>query len=390
MKQADRWQVNAALIEMAMNENRRIIDTNSSSYTQQPASVGTGDRKTKFQVMAEIQQTTALVQSAFNQAYRYQENEYYEVARRFFKDDSKDIEVREFQAACLRAGVPKKALCIEYWDIEPTQVMGAGNSTMQMAISEQLLNMRNLFDPEPQRDILREVTFNITGDAAKAEAWVPESATRVTDSTHDAQLACGALMQGLPVSLKTGMNHQEYVVTMVGNLTILVKRAEAEGGMATQKEIQGFSAIAQNTQQHLKILAQDKNQRQFVTEVEKEIANLMNMVRAFAQRLQEQQQQAQQQGAGIPPADAAKIQAIQMQAQVKADNAKSSHALKTAQKQVSFEEKQKQDQIAFELDQRRKNAEAMHEHARGQVQAESDNGIAAAEAAAAAVEGETK
>ena len=197
-------------------------------------------------------------------------------------------------------------------------------------------------------------------------------------------------MQGLPVSLKTGMNHQEYVVTMVGNLTILVKRAEAEGGMATQKEIQGFSAIAQNTQQHLKILAQDKNQRQFVTEVEKEIANLMNMVRAFAQRLQEQQQQAQQQGAGIPPADAAKIQAIQMQAQVKADNAKSSHALKTAQKQVSFEEKQKQDQIAFELDQRRKNAEAMHEHARGQVQAESDNGIAAAEAAAAAVEGETK
>lgn len=386
VKQADRWQVNASLIEMAMNENRRVIDQNSSSFTQQPASVGTGDRKTKFQVMAEIQQTTALVQAAFNQAYRYQEGEYYEIFRRFCRCDSDDIDVREFRANCLRQGVPEKCLMPDCWEIKPTQVIGAGNKTMEMAISEQLLSMRNLFDPEPQREILRDVTFAITGDAAKAEAWVPDEPVRVTDSVHDAQLATGTLMMGLPVSMKTGMNHKEYVVTLVGNLTLMIQKCQKQGGMATQQQIEGFSAVAQHIQQHLQILSQDPAEKPFVTEVEKEVAKMMNLVRAFSQRLQEQQQEAQAQSGGIPPDQQAKVATTQAMAQVKIQNSKTSHAQKTAQKQIAFEGQQQRDQQAFELEQRRKNIEAMHNHARDNVAATIDQ-AAQEQEAAAVVEG---
>ena len=360
--QAERWQVNAELIESAMGENRRIIESNSSGFTQQPGQGTPGDRKTKFQVMAEIQQTTALVQAAFNQAYRYQEEEYREIFRRFARKNSDDIDVREYQAACLRNGVPDKILhnpCC--WDIQPTQVMGSGNKTMEMTIAEQLLQMRQLYDPDAQREILREVTFSVTSDASKAERWVPDQPLKVTDSVHDAQLAMAALMMGIHVDLKTGMNHQEYVRTMLQNLQALIQKDQQGGGTSTPDHIQGFQAVAQNIEQHLQILSQDPNEKQFVAEAQKALAKLMNFVRAFAQRLQEAQQKAQQQGQGLPPEAQAKIQATQAQTAAKIKNTRESHAQKTAQKQIAFEQKLKQGQTQFEQEQARKNLEAVHD-----------------------------
>lgn len=364
--QAERWQVNSELIEAAMSENRRIIESNSSGFTQQGTSQSGGDRKTKFEVMAQIQQTTALVQAAFNQAYRYQEEEYREIFRRFCKKDSDDIDVREFQAGCLRRGVPDKIVhCCDSWEIEPTQVMGSGNKTMEMTIADQLMQMRQLYDPDAQREILREVTFAVTGDADKAERWVPEDPLKVTDSVHDAQLATGTLMQGLPVSIKTGMNHKEYVQTMLQGLQTLIQKDQQAGGTSTPDHITGFQAIAQHIEQHLQLLSQDPNEKAFVAEAQKALAKLMNFVRAFAQRLQEAQKKSQQQGGGMPPEAQAKIQATQAQAAVKSQLATKSHAQKSAQKQLQFEQKQRQDQIAFEQEQARKNAETMNELHRG-------------------------
>jgi hypothetical protein len=359
--QTERWQVNASLLEMAMGEQRRIIESNSSSYTQQlQQGQSGGDRKTKFQVMAEINQTTALVQAGFNQAYRYQEEEYREILRRFFKPNSDDIDVREFQAACLRKGVPQDIQDVSYWDLQPTQVMGAGNKTMEMAISEQLLQMRNLYDPEPQREILRDVTFAITGDADKAQRWVPDQPLRVSDSVHDAELAMGALMQGLTVRLKTGMNHKEYVGTMIQELGQLVQKTEQSGGMASPQQIQGFQAIAQHIEQHLQIVSQDRQEKAFVAEAQKALSKIMNVVRAFAQRLQQQAQKQQQNGAGGDPAAAAKLQIEQARGQIKIKNAQDSHAQKTAQRQISFEKEEQRKREQFNAEQQRKNLEAIH------------------------------
>lgn len=372
---AERWQVNTELIMAALNENRHIIESNSSGFTQQAAQQTGGDRKTKFQVMAEIQQTTALVQSAFNQAYRYQEEEYREIFRRFCKKDSDDIDVREFQAGCLRRGVPDKILHNpDCWEIQPTQVMGSGNKTMEMTIADQLMQMRQLYDPDAQREILREVTFAVTSDADKAERWVPEEPLKVTDSVHDAQLATGTLMQGLPVSIKTGMNHQEYVQTMLQNLQLLIQKDQQSGGISTPDHIAGFQAIAQHIEQHLQILSQDKEMKAFVADAQKALAKLMNFVRAFAQRLQEQQQKAQQNGAGIPPEAAAKIQATQLQAQTKSQLATKSHSQKSAQKQLAFEQQQRQKQVEFEQEQARENARTENELHRTNLKSMSDGG----------------
>lgn len=369
VKAGDRWQVNAELLEMVMGENRRIIESNGSSYTAQPGQSQPGDRKTKFQVMAEINQTTALVQSAFNQAYCYQEDEYREIFRRFCKRDSDDIDVRNFRALCLHDGVPESVLDnYEHWDLIPTQVMGSGNKTMEMAISEQLMQMRPMFDPDPQREILREVTFNITGDAGKAARWVPEKPVRVTDAVHDAELSIGTLMSGGYVSLKTGMNHREYVTTLLGNLQMMIQKNIKAGGMATQKEIEGYQAIAQLAAEHLKILAQDQEEKAFVTDAQKLLAKLMNEVKAFAQRLQQQMQKQQQEAQkGKNGEEQAKVQGAVQLTKVKLQGKQAETQQKLKQKDAEFRQKMRQEQIEFQQEQHRNNLEALHENARKRI-----------------------
>lgn len=356
---AERWQIDHQLIGMGMQENQRLIEAHSSSYTQ-PQNFGQDKtQKTKFEVMASINSSTTLVSSALNQAYQYQGGEYREVFRRFCKSNSDDPDVRSFRAACLRKGVPEKLLNPDLWEIEPSRVMGAGNKTLEMAISEQLMNMRPMFDPDPQREILRDVVLNITDDPARAERLVPIDPVKITDSVHDAQLAAGALMQGLPVMVKTGQNHVEYVQALLFTLKTVIDRATQSGGMATPDQIQGMQAIAGHIEQHLKILSQDKNEKQAVAALGKELGKLMNMVKAFEQRLQEQmkkQQQAQGQQGGDPK-DAAKVQAMMLQAQTKAGLAKESHAQKTAQRQISWEQKLKQDKEKFDQEHHHSNVE---------------------------------
>lgn len=364
---AERWQVNADLLELFLNENKKIIDANTSSYTSQTSNTP-GDRKTKFQVMAETSQATALVAGALNQAYHYQEPEYQEIKRRFMRPNSTDPEVRDFRASCLRQRVPEALLVPEAWDVDPERVMGAGNKTMEMSIAEQLMQMRHLYDPEPQREILRRVTTAITDDPDWSLSLVPEEPLKITDTVHDAQLSMSTLMAGYPVAIKTGQNHQQYIQVLLAEMGQEVQGIEKQKGMASPEKIKGWNMVAQNIGQHLKLLAQDPEAKRFVTEAQKQLAKLMNLVRAFQQRLEEQaKKQAQARQKQGDPAAAAKIQSTMMLAKVKAKNATDTKAQKMAQDQLAFTAEEKRKAQEFQAEQRRENIKAQHEHARSQL-----------------------
>jgi hypothetical protein len=360
--QAERWQYNENMMELFMNENQKLIEKHSSAYTAQAAQ-SPGDRKTKFQVMAETSQATALVTSALAQAYQYQEFEYREIMRRFFISDSRDPDVREFRAACLRQGVPEKALSAVCWDLQAERVMGAGNKTMEMQISEQLMAMRHLYDPEPQRDILRRVTTAITDDPDWAMSLVPQEALKVSDSVHDAQLSMATLMAGYPVAVKTGQNHKEYVVVYLSEMGKEIQGIEQQKGMAPPEKIKGWQNVAQAVEMHLKLVAQDKEEKQFVTAAEKRLSKLMNLVRAFVQRLEQAQKKQQQQQGGDPAAQA-KVQAMMMQSQVKMKNSRDAAAQKLAQRQLEFQQKLKLEEAKTGHEIHRENLKFMHEQAR--------------------------
>jgi hypothetical protein len=72
-----------------------------------------------------------------------------------------------------------------------------------------------------------------------------------------------------------------------------------------------------------------------------DLGNMMNMVKAYEQRLMEAAQQQQQQGAGMDPETATKLRSQEILAQAKAENMRQSHAQRTAQRQVQWELDQK-------------------------------------------------
>lgn len=345
----ERMQINEALVQLGLRENASLIREHSSSYSVNPNNMPDKREKTKFEVMAEVNSATALVSASLQQAYAYQVFEYREIFRRFCKESSRDPDVLKFRARCLRQGVPASLLTPEAWEIEPERVMGAGNKTLEMAISQQLMQYRNLYDPEPQRQILRDVTLAITDDAARAAALVPDQPVTVTNSVHDAQLAAGTLMQGLPVAIKTGMNHIEYVDTLLASMAIIISKIQKSGGVGTMDQLSGLGNINAHIGQHIAIIAQDPEEKQRVKIYGDQLGKMMNLVKAFAQRLQEQMQKSNG-GARVDPEMQVKIQAQERMAQIKADSTAKSHAQRTAQRQVQFEMEEKRKQLTHEQD----------------------------------------
>ena len=192
--------------------------------------------------------------------------------------------------------------------------------------------------------------------AARADALVPEKPVHITDSVHDAQLAAGTLMQGLPVALKTGMNHIEYVDTLMATMAMIIQQ---QGQTADMKTIQGLQNMAQNISQHIQLVAQDPQEKQRVKVWGDQLGKMMNLVKAMAQRLMEQMKKQQQQaGQNGDPAAAAKVQATIIQAQTKAKLTSDSHAQRTAQRQIQFEQQQLQKKQDHDLQMQIKAAEA--------------------------------
>lgn len=350
---SERYQVDHNLVALGLSQNQQIISNNSSSMTQRQNYSEGNAEKTKFQVMAEMGATNQLVSAGLAQAYMYQMPEYREIARRFAIKQSPDPDVRRFQDRCLRRGVDESVLYdSECWTHEAERTIGAGNKSMEMAITEQLMQWRPMFDPDPQRQILHGAVLSVTGDPARANSLVPENPNRVTDSVHDAQLAAGALLQGLPVSIKTGMNHIEYVNELMNALLKLIQKYLQSKSIPDQDKLQGMFNIAAHIQQHVQIISQDPNEKMRVKQYGDQLGKLTNVLKGFAQQLQ-QQQEAAAQANGEDGEQAAKIKAIQLNAQVKAKNTSTAHAQRTAQRQIQFEN-----------DQRRKDVELQAELAR--------------------------
>lgn len=379
--QAERHQINTQLVQLGLSENARLINENSQSYRSNGSTEDDRTRRTKFEVMSELNATTALVQAGLAQSYEYQRFEYNEIFRRFCRKNSRDPEVREFRAACLKQKIPEEMLVAEAWTHEPERVMGAGNKALELQIAQQLMQYRQLYDPDPQRQILRDVTLAITDDPGRAMALVPEQQNKVTESVHDAQLAAAALLTGIMMGLKQGVNHQEYAATLLKVFQQQIQKIGRRGGVATPDELMGLQNLAGQTIQgqpiggngimsHLQILAQDEEAKPLVKQLGDQLGKLMNEVKAFAQRLQEQQQKAQEQNGNgqMDPKDKAKIQATVVSAQVKAENARQSHAQRTAQRQLQWEQEMEQRQQEHAQEMREKHLEQAHDLAINRIQ----------------------
>jgi len=201
-------------------------------------------------------------------------------------------------------------------------------------------------------------------------ALVPDNPAATTDSKNDAMVSMGTLMLGLPVKFSDRSNRIEVTETLLAEMALLIKKMMARPNkMATPQELDGLQMVAGTINEQIQFIAQDKNERERAKEYANALKDLTNEVKGFAQRLAQAMKQAQQangaNGNGEAQMEMAKekikLQGMQLQAQTKAKNMRESHAQRTAERQVSFENEEKRRQQEHELEMRRKGVETAQE-----------------------------
>lgn len=348
VKPEERWKVDQALVDSAIGMNRQTMADQSGSFMQDYDETG-GEGETATRTMAKVNSQASLVSSMMGTIYYRELSRYREICRRFCIKNSKDSDVRAFRVECLKDGVPEDALNIERWDIQINKIMGGGNRMLEVAQADKLMSIRAALPPEGQTEVLRMAVGAYTNDWKLAKSLVPDI-TVVSDSMHDTEITFGALMSGSMVTPRPGLNPIEVVETMLKLIGGKVQQMMQSGGMGTPQDVQGLQMAAQYTESFIQQLAQDETQKDRVKQYGDALGKMMNEVKGMAQR-QEQAAQKAAQSNGQDPAAAAKVQAIMMTAQAKIQQGSQSHANKTAQRQLSFEQKQRESaqKHAFDL-----------------------------------------
>lgn len=367
--QNERHQIDGNLVESIMAQLKQLQSEAGASYTQE-IDTGTQKEQTATETMAKVQQVNAMLSGLLGTAFAYETFAYMEICRRFCLSKSPDKDVQKFHEEMKSAGIPRVYLNAEQWDIEPEIPMGNGNPTMEIAQAKELLQMRPMFGPEAQQEILHEATTAITGDPRKASRWVPiGERTGVSDAQRDAEFAFGALMQGVQVKMKEGLNPIEQIETLLTLAGQVAQRIERTGNMATTQEVAGLVAVAQYAGALIKQLAEDKAQGQRVKQYEDALGQLMNAMKGFAQRLQ---QQRQSQNSNLSPDAVAKVKSQLLLANSKAKISEQNAQLKMAHKDRQFSAEQRRKNYQVVADQKRQDMVAAGELSRNRLKSLSD------------------
>lgn len=336
----ERWKVDQSLVSEAIGMNRQPMADKSSSFSQD-YDESSGEGETATRTMAKVNSQASLISSMMNTIYYREESRYREICRRFCIKNSKDADVRAFRVDVLKQGVPEDALNHDRWDLQINRVMGGGNNMLAVGIADKLMSIRAALPPPAQNDVLRMAVGAYTGDFKLATSWVPDMPV-VSDSIHDTEIAFGAIMAGSTMTPRPGLNPIEAAATLVRLIGATVQEILQTNGMGTPEQVRGLFAAIQYADSFIQQLSQDKSQKEIVKQFGDALGKLSNEVKGFAQRQEQAQQKAAQQN-GADPKDMAKAQTTMMLGKLKIDLAKQSHANKTAQRQLQFEQKIQQD-----------------------------------------------
>ena len=362
---AERFTADAKIIEMAFARNRQLLSENAASFTSDFTKGDSTGEMTATETMARVNSVNALVSGMLTLAYAYEEPKNREIARRFCIQNNPDRFVRKFREACLKEGVPSEMLDIEKWNVESERVVGGGNKTLQMATINFLNSIRKNLSPQGQRIVDNMSVFYSTDRPELAEMMAPlDEEKPISDSMHDAQLSFARLMQGLPFTMAPKMILEDYVKVWIADMSLIVQGIEKAGGMATAEQISGLGNTIRHADQFLQVMGQNDDEKEKVRGYAEALAQILNMVKAYAQRLAEKmksEQGQQQQGGGVDPETQAKLQGKLMIDQAKAQNMRESHAAKTAQRQVQFEMEEQRKDRQHKAELRREGGVAVHE-----------------------------
>lgn len=348
----ERHQANPVLVDNVMAQNKQLLAQSSTSYTQEIDN-GTRKEQTLGEAQMKLQSANKVVAGMLGSIYTQEKFYYTEVLRRFMKPVPTDEDVKSFQNKCAAAGIPKELLKPELWYVDVEQVFGAGDQTLAIQEVTALMSIIAQLDPTSKRTVLRKYISTITRNHDLGRQLVPEDEKSGSKGQMAAEEVWPTLMMGMEVAFREGIEHEDYVLTMVNFMAKTVDRIQQTDQMGTPEDIIGLQMVNQDVEAHLQFMAQDPNNKAFVGAMHKAIGKMMNDVRAFAQRQQQalQAQQAQQDQSAQAESQA-KVESTVMQAQTKNQIAVEQARLKAELKKLEHaqEMQQKADEHALNME----------------------------------------
>lgn len=360
---SERYVPDEGILNMAFARNRQLMADSSTAFTQGYDKGTEGEGRTATETMAIVNSSQSLASGVLEESYGYQKFLYSEMVRRLCLKRSTDPMAKNFRLSCLQDGIPEEMLDVEKWTIEPEQVIGGGNKTLQMAQVQFLNSIRKNLPPNGQRVIDHISVETATEQPDLAEEIVPLSENQpISDSMHDAQEATGRILRGLPFTLPKFAVFEDYVRVWIHDLAFLIQQALQKGSMVSPDDLAGIQNLGKHIGGCLQIMAKNQDEKPKVKELEDAFQKLMNHLKGFEQRLQAaQKKQAGANGAGGDPKDAAKAQAIVTMGQTKAKIAENSAASRTRQKEQQFQLSERRKDQQQSADIYRTGIETRHE-----------------------------
>ena len=332
----ERHQIDPNLVTSAMSEFRQLMQENASSFVQD-IDTGSGKEMTLGEAQIRLQSVNKMVASMLMGAYEQETFLYEEEIRRFLSKTSTDPEVKKFQEQCLADGIPQDLMIPSVWQVDITRAFGAGDQTLAQQEVTALMGLAPQLEPTAQRKIRREYISVMTRNPDLADDLVPQQPDAVTSGTKAAEDVFGTLMLGVPVGLREGIEQRDYVESMMQMMGQVIARIEQTDQVGTQQDVIGLQTVAADIDQHIQLLAQDPNEKEFVTAAGKELGAMMNMVKAYAERQAEAASKNQQ-----DPEMLAKLQMDQQAAQQKLEINQANFEQKFQQNELRFEQKMAQ------------------------------------------------
>jgi hypothetical protein len=357
--QNERHQIDAGLVETVMAQMTQISSDSASSYVQQNDFSKQKELR-QNEAQAIINKSNMMVASITEMIYVQKTFYYQELVRRFLLKNPADKEVKDFQEACRKDGIPDELMVASNWSVTPERVLGGGDSTLAQQQALWLLSIQQKYDPRAQQSILRLATSTMLKDWSRGNNLVPVAPVVATDGTYAAENVFGTLMQGTPCNLRQGIDQQGYIEQLLKFSAMVCMKIQKSDNVGTIDDLLGLQNVAQNIGQHIMILAGDEAQKQRVKVYSDDLGKIMNEAKGFIQRFT-QKQQAQQEAQQGDPAAVAKAKGTILMAATKSKIAESNAQMKQRHKEIDFAMQQQQDKVRLMAEMDREGAKAHNE-----------------------------
>jgi len=304
-----------------------VIQGNTAQY-RQTLTKPQGNPRTATEIQAIISQQSALGKTQLNRYYEQLDRLFEEKYRRAVNlnlppNVDKDWdEAIAFQQRCVDRGVPKQALLdVDY--VQATRTVGQGSQFVKQQVLGSLLNIAGMIPSSGQQNLLSDYVASLVGQQM-VNRYVPQSQTdaKTQDQVALATLEHTSIHTGNPAIVTDTQNHPVHCTIHLQAATEAANSLQQGGN--PQEVLLFLQGIEQHVSQHLQKMQNNPIQANMVKMFAQQLQEMDKVVQELASHVQEQAQaqaqmrQAQAIQSGQDPKTA--ILAAQTQQQIMRDN----------------------------------------------------------------------